>query len=395
MKKVGILTTYRQPNWGSVLQAYALQKSIDRLGYKTQVIDYIYPNEFHYSHGCPKYRKPLVRTCKDFIKFLLRKIGLYKGRKGKMELLNDFILKNMNCSKKIASKEDLKKNLPHYDIYVSGSDQIWNPNTMYGDMSYMFDFVSSQAVKIAYSSSFSCDSIPDEYQPFYKKYLSQFSAISVRERNGVGLAKKYSGLNDVQLVLDPTFLIDKEEWRKIAANSSCLKLPKKYILFYMLAYTYSPVEKMLELLTFVQKKYACPIVSLNRKPDGFNGEFIDITSSNEIGIPEFLYLFDNADIVVTSSFHGTAFSLNFGKPFIALENGKSKADDRLSTIIKTLQVEKNLIDTNTFIGPELSPYFDVDLEQKKLMEERQKSLEYLKKALENDTNIKKNLTKVN
>ena len=116
----------------------------------------------------------------------------------------------------------------------------------------------------------------------------------------------------------------------------------------MLAYTYSPVEKMLELLTFVQKKYACPIVSLN-----------------------------------------------FGKPFIALENGKSKADDRLSTIIKTLQVEKNLIDTNTFIGPKLSPYFDVDLEQKKLMEERQKSLEYLKKALENDTNIKKNLTKVN
>ena len=68
--------------------------------------------------------------------------------------------------------------------------------------------------------------------------------------------KKYSGLNDVQLVLDPTLLIDKEEWRKIAANSSCLKLPKKYILFYMLAYTYSPVEKMLELLTFVQKKYA-------------------------------------------------------------------------------------------------------------------------------------------
>ena len=123
--------------------------------------------------------------------------------------------------------------------------------------------------------------------------------------------------------------------------------------------------------------------------------FIDITSSYEIGIPEFLYLFDNADIVVTSSFHGTAFSLNFGKPFIALENGKSKADDRLSTIIKTLQVEKNLIDTNTFIGPELSPYFDVDLEQKKLKEERQKSLEYLKKALENDTNIKKNLTKVN
>lgn len=225
--------------------------------------------------------------------------------------------------------------------------------------------------------------------------MSQFSAISVRERNGIGLAKKYSGLNDVQLVLDPTLLIDKEEWRKIAANSSCLKLPKKYILFYMLAYTYSPVEKMLELLTFVQKKYACPIVSLNRKPDGFNGVFIDITSSYEIGIPEFLYLFDNADIVVTSSFHGTAFSLNFGKPFIALENGKSKADDRLSTIIKTLQVEKNLIDTNTFIGPELSPYFDVDLEQKKLKEERQKSLEYLKKALKNDTNIKKNLTKVN
>ena len=115
----------------------------------------------------------------------------------------------------------------------------------------------------------------------------------------------------------------------------------------------------------------------------------------DVGPREFLSMIKYADFVVTNSFHGTAFSLNFGKPFIALENGKSKADDRLSTIIKTLQVEKNLIDTNTFIGPELSPYFDVDLEQKKLKEERQKSLEYLKKALENDTNIKKNLTKVN
>ena len=94
--KIKTITCHHVYNYGASLQAYALQKSIDRLGYKTQVIDYIYPNEFHYSHGCPKYRKPLVRTCKDFIKFLLRKLGLYKGRKGKMELLNDFILKNMN-----------------------------------------------------------------------------------------------------------------------------------------------------------------------------------------------------------------------------------------------------------------------------------------------------------
>lgn len=323
MKTVGILTTFRQPNWGSVLQAYALQKIVDGLGYKSQVIDYIYPNAFHYSQGCPRQKKPLLSLFKDSIKSLLRGTGLYNVRKSKMELLNDFILQNMNCSKRISTKDALMRKLSHYDIYVSGSDQIWNPNTMYGDMSYMFDFVSPKAIKIAYSSSFSCDFIPVKYQSLYKKYLSKFLAISVRERNGIELAKRYSGLKDVQLVLDPTLLIDKNGWKKIAAKSSNIALPKKYILFYMLAYTYSPVEKMVELLSFVQKKYACPIVSLNRKPNGFEGEFIDIAYSNEIGIPEFLHLFENAEMVVTSSFHGTAFSLNFGKPFIALENGKS------------------------------------------------------------------------
>lgn len=395
MRTVGILTTFRQPNWGSVLQAYALQKIIDNLGYKSQVIDYIYPNAFHYSQGCPMQRKPFIRSLKDFVKSLLKSVGLYKERKSKMELLNDFISQNMNCSKKISRKADLKKQLPHYDIYVSGSDQIWNPNTMYGDMSYMFDFVSSEAVKVAYSSSFSCDTIPRRFQSLYKKSLSQFSAISVRERNGIELAKEYSGLEDVQLVLDPTFLIDKNGWRKILAKSSNLKLPKKYILFYMLAYTYSPVKKMKEILSFVQRKYSYPIVSLNRKPEGFKGEFIDITSSCEIGIPEFLHLFDSAEMVVTSSFHGTAFSINFGKPFIALENGKSKADDRLATIIKTLGLEANLINTNTIISSGLSPFYDVELEQRKLSEERYKSLDFLKKALSNDTLSKKNYTKTN
>ncbi len=375
-KTVGIITTFRQANFGSVLQAFSLQYIIDNLGFKSYVIDYRYPNSYHYAAG-KKHQKKHA-TIKSILRPALVMLGL--KRPTKMQTLNQFIAREMNCTKKYATEESLHKNPPIFDIYVSGSDQIWNPNTMFGDMSYFLDFAVSDC-RFSYSSSFSCDSIPAKYEERYRQHLTKFKVISVRENNGCKIVKELTGRNDVQVVLDPTLLLSRDQWDVYAGKSKLLNLPQKYILFYMLAYTYDPQDKMTELLSFAQNKYSLPVISVSPKPPGFKGEYVQIEDSHVIGNYEFLYLVKNAAMVITSSFHGTAFALNFGVPFFALMNGKSNSDDRISTIVEKLSLTSQLIKTDTVLNDNLSPYYNTHDEQLLLQIERDKSICYLKSAL--------------
>lgn len=385
MRTVGIITTYRQPNFGSVLQAYALQRVIDKLGYRSQVIDYKYPNSYHFKHGHPingkskGFMSKAKRWVKQYIHLIFEWLGLRPVPK--MKLLNKFINDEMNCTRQYRSYNDLHQHSPIFDIYVSGSDQIWNPNEMYGDMSYFYDFVPDGSKIISYSSSFSCDAVPEKYQKQYKHYLSRFTAISVRETNGINLVEELTGRKDAKLVLDPTLLLDKNEWMQLAQKSRKLKTPKKFILCYMLAYTYDPNEKMKELLKFVQMKYNLPIVSLSPLKDWDGGEYIRIEHHQSIGNYEFLRLFAEAEIIITSSFHGTAFSLNFGKPFLALQNGKSNADDRISSLLYNIEMQSQLIKTNTVLNEDISPYYDYNEEQIQLISKRNESIAFLEYSL--------------
>ena len=297
-------------------------------------------------------------------------------------LMNDFISQNIICTKTYSSKRQLQSNPPLFDVYISGSDQIWNPNTMFGDMSYFLDFAPEAAKKIAYSSSFSCDKIPKKYQQEYQYFLKQYQSIFVREKNGKQIAEALTGRTDIEVVLDPTLLIDKNEWSKYADKSSLKNIPREYILFYMLAYTYNPQNKMAEILNKLQNQYKIPILSLSEKPADFNGEFIQIEQTQSVGIYEFLDLFRNARIVVTSSFHGTAYALNFGKPLLALSDGEKKSDDRISTIMEKMEVNKQLINTNTIIDDSIDPFYDVEREQVVLENERKRCLCLLKESIE-------------
>lgn len=381
MKTVGIITTFRQPNFGSVLQAFALQYTIKNMGYDVKVIDYKYPNEYHWGAGAKIGRRKVTfrNRLGDIKRYMQLKLGLREPTK--MELLNLFIKNEMQCTDFYPSRSSIIKNPPHFDIYVSGSDQIWNPNTMFGDMSYMLDFAPKESKKIAYSSSFSCNSIPSKYVPLYRNNLKSYSAIGVRELNGISLVNKLTDREDAKLVLDPTLLLSKEQWHEYMLKSKKIMLPSKYILFYMLAYTYSPEEKMRELLIFVQKKYHLPIVALSKKPQGFQGEYIRIEEKQSIGNYEFLRLFEKAEIVVTSSFHGTAYSLIFGKPLLALEDGTSKSDDRISSLLRTIGLTSQLVFTNTLLTDCITPYYDVIYEQQQLDKLRNDSVDFLDQSL--------------
>lgn len=375
MKKVGILTTFRQPNWGSVLQAYALEKVIEDLGFSVELIDYRYPNDFHWKRG-KTWGKPNKITFKYFIQkskhFILVRLGMRS--KLLMELLNEFIKHEITVSEPIASYEELHKKPPIYDIYISGSDQIWNPNTMLGDMSYLFDFVSKDSKKIAYASSFSCLRIPQKYEREYKHYLSLFYSLSVRENNGKKILKQLLGI-DVNVVLDPTLLLPKAHWEKFIKKAHKLKLPKQYILCYMLSYTFEVEEPMGLLLTKIQKKYNMPVLAIKGFPNSFQGDKIFIPKSYGIGIEEFLFLISQSSIVVSSSFHGTAFALNFGKPLVAM--GAKNDDDRVQSLLSNLGLYRQFVYSDSISELNVNPYYDLDVEQNKLEDLRKKSMKYL------------------
>lgn len=377
MKTIGIITTFRQPNWGSVLQAYALQQAVLDMDYDVKVIDYKYPNEYHYAHGRKRLLKDNLKTRFGRLRreWFMR-LGLMK--KDKMFMLNQFIERNVNVTRKYISHTDIHNDPPHFDIYLAGSDQIWNPNTMLGDMTYMFDFAGNESKKIAYASSFSCLNIPEKYKTEYIRHLSSFMAISVREDNGAKTAR-YLLDKDVPVVLDPTMLLNKEQWHEIAQQSAPLQLPEKYILCYMLAYTYSPEESMAKLLEAAQAKYPYPVISLTKLPASYHGKIYSVDCP--IGIAEFLQLIERSSIVISSSFHGSAFALNFGKPLLGLTEDND--DDRLLTIFRKVGLEGNLLYSSHLNFDILDPFYNVDYVQSCIEKLRQISKEYLQNSLNN------------
>lgn len=379
MKTVGIITTFRQPNFGSVLQAYALQRVINKAGYESKIIDYYYPNNFHWNRGLQwgrKQKRTLNDTLRTIVISILREIGIRP--KSKMKLLNKFIKEEMKCTKPYKTYEELHTHPPLFDIYVSGSDQIWNPNTMYGDMSYMLDFAPIGRKKISYSSSFSCDTIPQMYLNDYRRNLANYSAISVREKNGIRIIKEITGRTDTKLVLDPTLLLDKKDWDKLANKAKELDIPSKYILCYKLAYTYNPDYKMNELLSLLQKEYDLPILSFTEMPTWEGGKLLFLSDRHyNIGNYEFLNIFRNAEVIATSSFHGTAFAINYAKPFLALTDGKSNSDDRIRSLLKFTDLTPQLVTTETVLNGDINPNYDFSRAQEKLGQLRKASLGFL------------------
>lgn len=382
MKKVGIITVHCLPNWGSVLQAYALQQVIKRLGFEVENIDYRFPNEFHWERGKKWGMKPPL-TLRNMFRGIKNTAMYAMNLKARplMHLLDLFIKNNMKLSKRYVNYNELHKNPPIYDIYISGSDQIWNPNTMLGDYSYMFDFAPADAKIISYASSFSCRNIPEHMKPQYKRLLSRYTSISVRENNGNLIINELLG-RDVKVVLDPSLLLDGNEWRQLSMDGRKCLLPPKYILCYMLAYTFSADEPMNILLTRVQEKFKWPVIMLKNSPRNFTGEQFILPKNYGVGIPEFLYLIQNATIVVSSSFHGTAFALNMGIPLVAL--AKENEDDRIASLINNIGLANDILVMESEVkSKHFSPFYNVDKEQDRLNSLRKMSIDYLVENLQN------------
>lgn len=366
MIKIATVTFHHAHNFGSALQTYALKTFTENIcgeagiSVDYKVIDYYTKTQEElysvYKHGLTS--KNIVKNTVAFLHSHDLKI--------KHQKFETFLKEKCNLTKRYKTEEELKEDTPEADVYISGSDQIWNVRTTDFSSVYYLDFLKNTK-KISYAASFGPLNI--DWEKYDKDRVSEllrdYTALSVREEGSLDNVKNLTG-RDADIHVDPTLLLSRDEWRKIQSNANYND--GKYILLYCL----EPSKAQLECAERISEKLNLPIVVLryNNKNDMFN-KFVKRYDS---GPEDFLAYIDNAALVLTSSFHGTAFSLIYSKPFYVF-NGMN--DNRISTILKNTDCCSRSINNDFDLSKiALDPPDRATLE-KFISEERCKSADYL------------------
>ncbi len=342
------ITCHNVYNYGASLQAYALQHYLESLGNDVEIIDFMpWFLKRRYNLWEAKDGK-FGSLCKVFppIRLLapIRNRLRYKtwGRKAKFDT---FTKKYLRLTSRYSTSIELQANPPSADIYIAGSDQIWNPELPNGrEPAYYLDFGSAK--KISYAASFGVSSIEEQYQPFVKQELCNFDHITVRERTAISILQKF-GINNANQVVDPVFLLNAEQWMELGSKAIDYGLPKdKYILIY----DFFGDERIAEFTAKLKRKTGYEIVSLN---DYNPRSYVD-RNINDAGPLEFISLMANAAFVVSSSFHGSVFSLIFHKQFYVYSLKGSGSSSRMKDLMASLDIierynateQKDAIDYN-------------------------------------------------
>lgn len=374
MKSIGIITIHKINNYGSVLQAYALQKVCEDLGYKVEIIDYDFPNKFHQNNKYSTASDTQPNEPK-WIKALFAK-ALVRQHKG----IRLFIDKYQNLSSnKYHKVEDFTANPPAYDVYITGSDQLWSPRHCNGDPAFMLYFAPDNALKISYAASIGSNAITEELKNAYIGLLSRYKHISVRENTGADVIRSLIN-KKATVVLDPTLLLNKDEWNKVATPKRLVM--KKYILCYFLNYTFNAFPYVDELAMDMQKQTGYEIVRVARPPHKLS--FINTTYQIGASPEEFLALVRDAEIVLTTSFHGTAFAVNYGKPVFTVVQDRNASDSRQVSLMHNLGLDKQVLSIKDKFPTASDANYNVDKEQTVLNQLRLDSKLYLEKALKDE-----------
>ena len=374
MRTVGIITIHKINNYGSVFQAYALQRTCEDLGFKTEIIDYNFPNAFHSSNKYVE-RNDSQPNEPKWIK-LLYALYLKRQHQGIKNFVSQY---EHLSSKQYNYPSELEIEVPQYDVYITGSDQLWNPRHCNGDPAFMLHFAPDGALKISYAASIGANNIPQELRPLYKELLSRYAHIAVRENSGVEVIKKVVN-KDATVVLDPTLLLNREQWNLIAAPKRQFK--KKYILCYFLNYTFNAFPYVDQLAEYMQKQTGYEIVRVARPPHrlGVPHTHYRVGASPE----EFLALVRDAEMVLTTSFHGTAFAVNYGKPVFTVVQDRNASDSRQVSLMHNLGLGDQILSVKDSMPVQSRFTYDEKSEQARLEVLRQQSMDYLKRALKNE-----------
>lgn len=366
MKKIGILTYHDTTNYGAVLQAFALQKKIEKLGYKSEIIDYKCEAITERYKIVPFYKS---KNIKQLIKRILT-------NKHKRKLKKDFDDFN-NIFQKISAssytKNDIKKTETKYDMIITGSDQVWNLELSGNDTTYMLDYIKNKKKKGTYAVSFGYEIVPERYRNITKEYISKFDNILVREEQGKQIIE-HEIKKQAKVVLDPTLLFNKEEWYNLFNIKQAKE--NKYILLYIIA----PNKNIIQFAKKLARKEKCKIIYIN---DTYKWQF-GMKNVWHCTPNKFLEFINGAEYIVTTSFHGVAFSVNFEKQFYyALSNESNNFNSRIESLVKMLNINNREINRIKNLDEKIK-YKNIN---KKLNTERKSSIQLLKQELNNSYKI--------
>lgn len=365
-KLVGTITFHGAHNYGSMLQAYALQKELEDLGHNCEIINY---RSFEQKkiYQVISGRKGWGPMLKD-----ISHLFFYSKLKKKHKLFERFLRENLiTTTKEYNTLVELERENFKYDVIICGSDQIWKPTIADFSWAYFLPF-GGDAKRIAYAPSYGpSPQFSMQYKDAFVRYIKQFNAISVREEGTKRVIEALTGIKDIPVVCDPVFLRKKEQWEKIIDTTPIINKP--YIFFYTL---YADKE-MIKLVKSIGQELNLPIVISN-----FTNYF-DISAGFELhlecGPCEFLNLINYATYVCTSSFHGTALSLILNKPLISL---RGMSDNRISSLLERLGLQKYSVNSLDDVKRICSlPIYDKNILNEHIAAYRQVGVSFLKSVL--------------
>jgi len=374
IKKVGMITCYID-NYGACLQAYALMTSIQKLGHSCVIIRF---------QGAPGYParnlKQLVKKIPGVQFFRKKILGATHVNHLRDKKFNLFRKTYLNFTKEVWYSGQEIVNMPpkDFDCYVCGSDQVWNPYIYQRNLHVAFlDFAPPGVFRISYAPSIGVPEYPAEYLDELKRLVNKMNFISVREKEGKDILKKVTN-KDVRVVLDPTLLLNIDEWRKIAVMP---KVNQPYIF----CYVFGNNSLVIELIEYTREKTGFEVITVPYTEKMFESTY---TKVEDAGPRDFLGLISNAELIITDSFHGLAFSLNFNKKFYATlrhsNNDKESMNSRIFNILRMTGTECRLV-TDKEQFPQ-NPLSEIDIHEinKLLQEKRASDIMYLQYALENE-----------
>ncbi len=366
-KTVAYITRHAISNYGSVLQAYATQTAIEKIGYNVVCIDYYRTDEKIENHintrlkgTNSKWNKnPLTRlvfrvTQKPVYSYAEKRFEKYR----KLFKVTDI---------EYNSEQELIDNPPAADIYMTGSDQVWN-SVLCGEVDpvYFLSFLKGNEKRVAYAASFGGNSVKDKDKAMMSELLKKYDAVTVRENNGVKIAEEL-GVKATQ-VLDPTFLLTSDEWNKIIPKREC---NEKYVLVYQL-------HPNKDFVRYAGEFAKAKGLKLYRVSHCFHhavrtGKFICCPP-----VEEFLWYIKNAEYFLTDSFHGTAFAIGLNTQFVDCLPGKFS--ERISSILQLIGYENRILKSYDDFSI-TDKKIDFSAVNEKIAEERKKSYDVLSKML--------------
>lgn len=349
MMKVGIITFHWAANYGAVLQAYALQKALEKNGIEVEIINYIPQGYITDFFGCFKSRN--IRSIKI-------KLDSYKKKKS----IDKYVTPLLHLSRIYKEERDLIDNPPEYDLYITGSDQVWNEEfTLQGEkketFTYFLSFVSGNKRKISYATSIGKKELVDRYWKCVIPFLKDYDSISVREESACKLLQE-RGIKSI-IMPDPTLLIKREYYDSIFSEE------EENVVFYRLHEGQTMFDRVMNQVTEYFEEY-------------------HVVDAGRESIHRWGGLIKNARLVVTNSYHGVIFSILYHRPFISIpvEGENVGMNDRIDTLLGKLGIKNRIINSDIYVKNNIIDKINWDKIEKKITDLRVVGTTYLLKNID-------------